>query len=266
MRVIGSAVVAVAVAGCMGGAKAPATMPEGPALRVISHNVSLDSTAAQIAEAVRPWKADVILLQEVMRRKGAPEGKDEVTMLKKALGMHGTFVPKWEVAKGTVGLMILSRFPLANAAPLVREGAAYNLGATATVNVHGTKVHLYSIHLTATWKVDLGHVLETSATRRAEAAVLARKVRDAKGPVIVAGDFNAYWWMKPPRLMTATLTDAARAVGAAQPTFRARKPSRRIDYVFLSPRLVPTRVRTVKTMSDHRMLVADVVLDQTDPE
>ncbi|MFC7335682.1 endonuclease/exonuclease/phosphatase family protein [Haloferula chungangensis] len=82
-------------------------------------------------------------------------------------------------------------------------------------------------------------------------------------PVIFAGDFNA-----PPsdpiqRLMEAHFDDAFRVAGTGWGnTFQRRIPILRLDRIHVTRQFTPVRCRAVTTRkSDHRMVVADLLLD-----
>ena len=69
------------------------------------------------------------------------------------------------------------------------------------------------------------------------------------------------------RTLTAVLVDVWAAVGNGPgPTFEARHPFARIDYVLVSEELVPVAAEVVDTRaSDHRPVVADLDLAENAP-
>lgn len=94
--------------------------------------------------------------------------------------------------------------------------------------------------------------------------ILERVPRTA--PLILAGDLNDVRDSPAVRRLAEALTDCQAAVGdPSLPTFPARAPSVRIDYVLVSPAIRPISCEVAASeaatrASDHRPIVAEVEL------
>ena len=139
-----------------------------------------------------------------------------------------------EPREDNFGIAVLSRWPLA-------DGRVFECGGTpypnimATVRFHDREVRLFATHPHPPFDAALTDALTGQLRTLADEAAAAR------GPRIVAGDFNATPWSLPYRVFTARsgLRDTALGHGA-QPTWNARHPAPRIpiDQVFASTDLV----------------------------
>ena len=236
-----------------GGAPAP-----GAALRIASYNVRKGTRARRIAEDLRGLKADIIALQEVdcgTRRSGK---EDQPALLRAALKMHGHYAPSYRVDGGTLGMMVLSRFRLTDTGAVTLQGSRV-VGAVATVHAGGRKLRVYSVHLSATYRLSVEHLRQTAKAREREAARVMALVATRTEPLIVAGDLNSPPGSKPYQTFAATLADCALKLSPSPPpTYPAGLPAVRIDYVFASTHLVPARARVRKGASDHLLLVVDL--------
>jgi endonuclease/exonuclease/phosphatase family metal-dependent hydrolase len=88
--------------------------------------------------------------------------------------------------------------------------------------------------------------------------------RHCSDPAILAGDFNFLSRSRAYAHVASHLHDAQRlASGPRQPTFPARYPRFRIDYVFVSKSIQVERVEALRNdatriASDHLPLIADL--------
>ncbi len=120
------------------------------------------------------------------------------------------------------------------------------------------------------WMRGVPAINSNVSRRLSDAESLAERVRQVQGPLIVAGDLNA-----PPqslvsrRLLDTGLIDAFASSGRGYGyTFGHEElyghSFVRIDRIFVSRHFVPVRTRVGgNTGSDHRPVVADLVLTQT---
>ena len=239
----------------------PAPPNAGDILRVLDYNLHngfdvtgrLDMEA--LAEVIEGSGADVVALQEVSRGWVVAGSLDMLAWLAQRLDM--------EVASGPTmsdrqwGNAILSRYPIVEttAVTLPSEGLPLRRGyvqievGTATGPVRVISTHLH-------------HIAEEGAVREVQAEALLGRWDNAPR-TIIAGDFNARPGDREiEMLVEAGLIDAVAAL-SDEPVYTspADAPVQRIDYIFLSPDLVPESFEVYQTTaSDHFPLLAVVRL------
>lgn len=215
---------------------------------MLSYNVRKGSPAVLIAEELRNTGADIICLQELDRGTRRSGNEDQLAVLTQHLGLKGTYVASYQDDGGTTGMAILSRFPIGGSSAVALENSR-DIGCHATVQLPDGLVSVFSVHLSSTYKVGVGHLRETRAMRRRETSRLIALIEDIRGPVVLAGDFNSALDSDLIPRFTALLTDGTEAVKA---TFPAQAPMVKNDYIFLrglesqAARLLP------RGRSDHR--------------
>jgi endonuclease/exonuclease/phosphatase family metal-dependent hydrolase len=86
-------------------------------------------------------------------------------------------------------------------------------------------------------------------------------VKDLKKPIIVAGDFNAFWGNRELQLFLAA-TGLKNCNGQGQPSHPSRSPRRQLDYIFHSQqiRTISFKIPRIK-LSDHIPLVYDFKIE-----
>lgn len=93
--------------------------------------------------------------------------------------------------------------------------------------------------------------------RQYQLAQLYELFRQQHKPILVAGDFNAFWGDRELRLFLAA-TGLLNANRQGHPTFPSRAPLRQLDFVFHSPGIEVTGFRVPKVRhSDHLPVVCD---------
>jgi endonuclease/exonuclease/phosphatase (EEP) superfamily protein YafD len=159
----------------------------------VSSNVeypSPDSTA--LGRELASFDPDVLLLQEL-----SPE---HLRMIK-ATGAFDPFPYSYVDARpGSFGGGIWSRFPLSDGETWRVAGIPM---ARATIDVDGTAVRVFDVHLKAPTRP------RWVPTWKAQLAALATEVAGHGGPVIMAGDFNSTYGHAPfRRLLAAGVREA----------------------------------------------------------
>jgi endonuclease/exonuclease/phosphatase family metal-dependent hydrolase len=139
-----------------------------------------------------------------------------------------------------------------------RRGAHRRGAAAAVCTLAGRRFAFVGVHLDLQPDDRMAHVRELMR-RLPEVGV------DPSLPRIVAGDINETPGEPAWAALAEQLTDGPGAVGADAPTFPARRPDRRIDGVFVDPRLRVVRAQVldgpdVLAGSDHRPVLAEVEL------
>ncbi|MFJ6571280.1 endonuclease/exonuclease/phosphatase family protein [Streptomyces sp. NPDC091292] len=267
------------LAGLTGLTGSPAQADSSVPLRVASYNLHAGSGMDNVfdldrQEAVlRGLRADVIGLQEVDVHWGErSEWRDMAGELARRLGMHVYFAPIYSfdppadgAPRREYGLAVLSRYK-------IRSAENHDLTRLSTqdpnpvpapapgfpevvVKVRGVPVHVYVTHLDYRGDPSV-RTAQVADTRR----IMAQDC-DARGKCparILLGDFNA----QPTAPELAPLWKELTAADPGGPTYPARNPTQRIDYVAVSHDTVRVRdAAVVETLaSDHRPVVADLTV------
>ncbi|MFG3404287.1 endonuclease/exonuclease/phosphatase family protein [Streptomyces sp. NPDC048142] len=217
----------------------------GLPLRVVTYNIhagagldgafDLDRQAAEL----RSLHADVIGLQEVDRHWGDRSGwRDLAGELGRRLRMYVSFAPIYSRdpaepggPRAEYGVAVLSRHRIVSAenheitrlstqVPNPVPAPAPGFGEVV-VRVRGLPVHVYVTHL--------DHRTDP-AVRVAQVADTRRIMAEDRGPQILLGDFNA----EPAAPELAPLWRELADADPGAPTFPARDPVKRIDFVAVS--------------------------------
>ncbi|MEU0100707.1 endonuclease/exonuclease/phosphatase family protein [Streptomyces sp. NPDC006267] len=260
----------------------PRTPPGGVLpLRVATYNIHAGAGAdgvfdldRQTAE-LRALDADVIGLQEVDRHWGDRSAwRDLAGELAERLRMHVSFAPIYSLdparpggPRAEYGVAVLSRHRIVSAEnheitrlstqdPNPVPAPAPGFGEVV-VRVRGLPVHVYVTHL---------DYRQDPAVRIAQVADTRRIMAKDRGPRILLGDLNA----EPDATELAPLWRELTDADPGSPTFPARTPVKRIDYVAVSrggPHggiMVRRAWVPETTASDHRPVAADLLLRRRD--
>lgn len=237
-------------------------------LRVMTYNVhgckGRDGVISpgRIAEVIASVSPDIVALQELDVRRLRSDRHDQAELIARELGMNFHFAPAMRVMEEEYGDAILSALPMrvvkAAALPAIKfpvkleaRGALW-----AEIRLGRTFVQMLTTHLGL---VRRERVLQAAALSGPD--WLGHP--DCEEPTILAGDFNFLSRSRAYGRITSHLRDAQNFSKGRAPTFPARFPRFRIDYVFVSPAIQVERVQTVKTTatqvsSDHLPLVVDM--------
>jgi endonuclease/exonuclease/phosphatase family metal-dependent hydrolase len=213
-------------------------------LRVMAWNVhGFAAGTRAIAEAVRRENPDVLLLNETgylgfrlrrFARRAGMEGATGATLRWRIPNAVLVREP-WRPVVGEVAVLPRSR--------RTRRGVVMGL-----IGHGGVRLWAIAVHLGL-----------SAEERREHALIMGRLFRDRE-PLVLGGDLN-----EDPLGGAATfLGDHYRDAGLAHavPTFPARDPRSRIDYVFVSPGIALDAFRTgderFGELSDHLPVIADL--------
>jgi endonuclease/exonuclease/phosphatase family metal-dependent hydrolase len=138
----------------------------------------------RIVAVIREISPDIVGLQEVLRRAGAPD-EDQAAYLARALGMELVMGETRSLRGGTYGNAVLTRLPVLGAERCDLSQVAREPRGCLRVDlaVDGLAVHLFNCHL------GLG-----LAERRQQLRLLAEFVGASgrRGPRVLMGDFNEW--------------------------------------------------------------------------
>ncbi|MFE7275560.1 endonuclease/exonuclease/phosphatase family protein [Streptomyces sp. NPDC057623] len=219
--------------------------------RVLTSNVEFGQATDALVAAVRRERPDLVFVQECEYTCDA--------RLREALGTDYPHRAA-QVAAGSAGSVILSRFPLAAAEAVT--GTMAMPGAVADVRGHAVRLQLAHPmpplpgHVDL-WRRELGELRHFAAESVGS---------DGRTPVILAGDFNASQDHAAfRRVLDTGLRDAARLTGHGRdPSWPARTTpafGAQIDHVLLSTDLSARTARFLDLAdTDHRALLVEVTL------
>jgi endonuclease/exonuclease/phosphatase (EEP) superfamily protein YafD len=222
------------------------------ALRVVSANLGLGQADSRAVVELADTSADVLVVQEMT---------PQVAAAMSAAGLESTFPHRViDPRPMAAGIGVWSRHPIVGYTPV--EG--YQMPMLSTrIRVPGVRFEttVLAVHLAAPWVQPLrwfrGDIEQFPATLRALA-------RDAgSGAVIVAGDLNATYDMKPFRALLAEgYRDAAEQAGAgltrSYPSRPWRRPVVGIDHVLVYMATATSAYTVAIPGSDHRGLVTTI--------
>jgi endonuclease/exonuclease/phosphatase family metal-dependent hydrolase len=243
-------------------------------LRLMTYNVhgcrGMDGKYAphRIARVVARERPDVVCLQELDQERTRSGGIDQVAVIARQLRADYRFHAAAEVDDGRFGNAVLSAFPIrfvaADALPAAeRAKDMFNLEDRGVLWVelalNGATIQILNTHLS---------ILQHERRIQVEALLGEQWLGhpDCRGPVILAGDFNASpdsWSVRrvESRLRNAVPPDRD---DRDLRTWSGRMPLRRIDHVFVGEDVrvedlhVP-RNRLSRVASDHLPMVVDLI-------
>lgn len=193
-----------------------------------------------IIDRIEHYEPQVVLLQEVDRGVERTGGIDQFAVLSEGTGMEGRFAHSVDYQGGRFGSAVLTSLPIVAYEHIVlpRWGGKEQR-ALQRVRVrlgHGGEVDVYNTH------IDPRTVSRDRQIRR----VLVRGA--GAGPAILGGDFN----VGPTAPVMSEVRSEWRDAGG-DPTFPARAPAIRIDYLFYRGgiRLVELHTGDHGGASDH---------------
>ncbi|MDQ6927077.1 MAG: endonuclease/exonuclease/phosphatase family protein [Actinomycetota bacterium] len=229
----------------------PAAAGGAPHIRIFSANLKYTNTQmVPMAEEIRRARPDVVLLQELspanleaLRGTGIVDNF-EFTLIQPRLMPTGSAV--------------LSNLPMSDAATWDVDGM---INARVTVTVGNKNIRIYDIHTNAPF----GAPGATQWER--QLAAIRRSVTSERGPLVVAGDFNASFGHRPFRaLLDAGLRDAHTERGRGWATtwprdLRVIPAFVRLDHVLVSHQFAVVGIAEgIGKGSDHRPVIADLAV------
>lgn len=219
---------------------------------------------ARIAAEIKAAHPDLVSLNEVDDGTTRSGHTNEPAYLAAATGLHPVYGPNlFGYDDGRFGNAILSRYPVLDSRNThlpVPHGIEARGLLEATIRVGHRTIAFFSVHLTQgrrrTWP------------RVREADAVARVVRAAPYPVILAGDLNSRPTTLPVRILRQYLLDAQEYGGHGLGlTVPEGDPVNRIDYVLYDNHfaVVPGSTQVLPSASsDHRSVWTELVLRSKD--
>jgi vancomycin resistance protein VanJ len=233
-----------------------------PDLRVVSYNTYVHSPSpASLGALVEATDPDVLLLQEVF-----PERETRLAATYAARYPHQLAVQ----SPGVGGVMVLSRFPIAETRPVALSSPGTRDTAVVVLDVDGRPVQVVPVHLTSPCPrcgASLTERLDLEGDRRpAELASVLRALTPGV-PAVIGGDFNSTERSEPYRLLTRVgFEDPQRAAGHGPgftwPNDELPFPVLRIDWILTRGLVAVDAWVGDGGSSDHRPVVTDLALPE----
>ena len=235
---------------------APSTCP-APAplqLTVVTFNIHYGTghrgrlELDRIAEEIRAWQPDVVLLQEVDRHRPVSGDLDQAAVLARTTGLHHAYGGNSRnTGAGPRGNAVLSRFPITASTNthLPMAGGRELRGLLhARLDVSGVPVSVYVSHF--------DH--RSRRARRVQARTVAQLLAADPLPKVFGGDLNTGPDSPPLRILHAAGLGDAWAVGEGKgATVPADRPGSRIDFVLHDGWFTPLQAEVLRSaVSDHR--------------
>ncbi|KPK63066.1 MAG: hypothetical protein AMS21_06930 [Gemmatimonas sp. SG8_38_2] len=227
----------------------------------IRHGLGNDSIldlerAARVINALDP---DLVTLQEIDSAVERTGGVDQAMVLGELTGMNSVFGAFFDYQGGRYGMAVLSKRPFATSENhRLPDGLEPRTALAVNVEVGdpARPITVVGIHLYA-----------TAEERLAQAKRLIEIYRDAKTPIILAGDFNS----TPDSEVIDLFSRSGWHIpdkGEDRLTFRSDDPRREIDYIMYRPEdpfeVVELDVIDEPLVSDHRPVLLQLRLLETD--
>ena len=226
---------------------------------------TLKANLSEVAAVLRRVRPDLVALQEADGPSFWSGDFDHVATLAREASYEHRFrgehmARRIAGQRLSYGTALLSKLPLGKAAShtfassRVTPRKGFVVATIAVPGAPGRHVTVASVHFDFLRK----------AVRRRQALTLAKTLKARKGPFIILGDLNCQWngGEDTLRLLVEMLDVRAHEPEARDlPTFSSKRPTRRLDWILISPELefhayglVPDKV------SDHLGVLAEIGL------
>jgi len=240
-------------------------------IRVMSYNIQFGGVGLDsIAATIRAFAPDIVALQEVdVHWASRSNFVDQASALGEKLRMHVRFARIYRLPGANdssppreFGVALLSKYPIVrwsndtltrlstqetNPVPTRMPGLL-----EAHIDVRGTPVRVFNTHLD--YRAD-------PRIREQQTAEMLSHIGDVASPTLVFGDMNTTPDAAELQRLFHQFRDAWPARAGPGFTYPADEPTKRIDYVLLSPHF---RVRSASVpltrASDHRPVIVDLTL------
>ncbi len=232
-------------------------------MRIVTYNIrgglGTDNIRSieRIAEVLQEIQADIVCLQEVHKRLPWSRLVDQPGWLRSALRYGCVFQANYRVGFGQFGNCILTRFPIVSNQSIRLPNECERRSVLRYPERRGlqkavvvTEIGQLTI-LNTHWSLHSRDRIESSG-------VVADAAKEAKSPILLAGDFNAEDGSEEIIRLgnDAGLVDLGFENRLL--TFTADQPKVRIDYVWGSEKIQAFSLRVWKTQaSDHFPVVVD---------
>ena len=204
----------------------------------------------RIGEFIKEQKADIVGLVEVDLGSFRTRETNQAKLLGELTGKHYVSQYKYEENSKYMKFPMVRKQgnALLSKSEIVKKKFHYlDSGMKKLIiEVETEKVIVFLVHLALGGK-----------TRQKQIVQLYDLVKSAKKPVIVAGDFNAFWgydelamFLKASGLKNSNVN--------SQPTFPSWKPKKELDFILCSQEIKINNFKVIQTkLSDHLPVLID---------
>jgi endonuclease/exonuclease/phosphatase family metal-dependent hydrolase len=241
---------------------------ESVSVRIVTYNihkcVGIDRrrSVARIARVIEETDADVVALQEVVRRETPTHHRDDhhdqARALASLLGMTLVAGPAYKERWGEYGNVVLTRLPVVGQANFDISHPRREPRACMRVDLElaAGPLHFYNTHLGTS-------LSERHAQSRRLAEVDILLGSHPERPQVLVGDFNDWFPSAASRLLGDHLHDVTRRL---RPTYPVIVPFLRLDKVYVNGHVRCRHIevhtsRLARVASDHAPIVATVEVD-----
>ncbi len=202
----------------------------------------------RIAQEIRTWKPDIVLLQEVDKGRPVSGNLDEAAVLAQKTGLNHVYGGNSRnTGAGPRGNAILTRFPIAGSTNIhlpKADGAEVRGLLHAQLDVGGVPISVYATHF--------DHRSRTA--RREQAQAVVSILAADKLPKLLGGDLNTSPAGGPVKIIKASGLGDVWAIGKGKgATVPADRPGSRIDFLFHDRWFTPLQAEVLlSAVSDHR--------------
>ena len=212
-----------------------------------------DEPIERAGKMLKEENVDIVCLSEISEKSLCTGFRSQTEILAKSAGMgHWHFFSQQKIGKffRHEGNAIISRYPIKSAAshPLHKELIGVSLDE-AVIEVEGKEVTIFAAHLALTKK-----------HRQIQVKEIIEILKERKGPMILAGDFNE----REPVALDVLLRETSLVQKCALLTYPSWNPKYSLDYIFLSKEfsVLDCHVSNSPAFSDHAALVVETEIDR----
>ncbi|MEG1587027.1 MAG: endonuclease/exonuclease/phosphatase family protein [Bacteroidales bacterium] len=230
-------------------------------LRVMTYNLRFGELASmqEIADYIKSENPDVVALQEVdwkTNRERAPR-QNGVAMLNELAfytGMFGVYAKAIDYRSGYYGIGILSKYPVLSSERVLLPNPSPEKEQRVMLTAQIELPDHQPLTFVCTH-------LEVSAEEKriAQIRFIRQQVKKVKGPVLIAGDFNARPDSKVIREEMKGWVNATNE----ENTYHTKNPNIKIDYIYMLPNRGLEMLNTKRgeaKLSDHFPIVTDFLI------
>ncbi|MFW6283187.1 MAG: endonuclease/exonuclease/phosphatase family protein [Minisyncoccales bacterium] len=203
----------------------------------------------KLGSLIKKENVDILGTVEIDKGSYRTKNIDQVELLKKSSQLENAiFFPAFKYKNiAHQGNAIHTNYPIISSKNHRLPGAGEpRYAAEATLKINHKKLTVFITHLS----LDFFY-------RQEQIKTLSKHINKAKGPIILAGDFNI---LHEGELEFLEKTDLQKVYTAK--TFPVWRPSKRLDYVFASKEIQISEGRVIKkpALSDHCILIVDLFM------
>ncbi|MCB0667077.1 MAG: endonuclease/exonuclease/phosphatase family protein [Saprospiraceae bacterium] len=218
-------------------------------------NADDDLTIKEMRKYIKKSGVSIVGLQEVDSVCERSASMDEVKELAHGSKFKGYFTRHFAFQGGAYGQGLLSKYKVSSLRNMEIPIYPEEEGKSVSMLLADIQIDKHLIITVAVVHLDY----RNKSSRLQQIELISRILKDEVHPVILLGDFNAYYRSDEIEILKERFTLFEISEDAY--TYPARNPDRRIDFIFISKgaplRVVSERIDSVD-FSDHLPLIATI--------